>query len=174
MRKVGVHDHLLSAEEARRALSYDSDTGDIVWKEPSSSRLKPGDSAGSVRADGYRKIRVNYHSYYAHRLAWLLYYGEWPEHDIDHVNHDPSDNRISNLRDVTNAENHKNLPKFSCNTSGIPGLSRSYNGVWRGRVYVNRKLHHSGSHVCLGRAVKSLSEVRAKLGFHQNHGQLAA
>lgn len=171
MRGVGIYEHCLSAEQARQALSYDPKTGEIVWRSPASCKMKVGQVAGSVRSDGYRSIRVNYHKYYAHRLAWLLHYGEWPNGDIDHENHDPSDNRIKNLRSVSNAENHKNLPKYRCNKSGIPGIYLSESGTWRARVYMDRKLHHAGTHVCLGRAIKALSNTKLRLGFHSNHGQ---
>lgn len=58
---------------------------------------------------GYRYISFRGRHYYAHRLAWLIVKGEWPKNHIDHINGVKDDNRIANLRDVSSAENHRNM-----------------------------------------------------------------
>ena len=55
-------------------------------------------SSGSLDKDGYVIIKVKGHQFKAHRIAWLLEYGEFPKFEIDHINHDRQDNRIENLR----------------------------------------------------------------------------
>lgn len=69
----------------------------------------------------YRRIKVNGRSYYTHRVVWLLHHGAWPDKDLDHVNGDPLDNRIENLRECTHFENTRNA-------SGWVG--RKYKGVF--------------------------------------------
>jgi hypothetical protein len=81
-----------------------------------------GDLAGSLNR-GYRMIRINGVRYQASRLAWLHIYGCWPTNHIDHINRNPADNRISNLRDVNQTCNMHNAATYSSNTSGHPGVS---------------------------------------------------
>lgn len=54
-------------------------------------------------------MKVGQSQYKAHRVAWLIFHGAWPEGEIDHINGDPSDNRLENLRDVTHRTNTENL-----------------------------------------------------------------
>jgi hypothetical protein len=89
-------------------LNYNSNTGEFIWVKPRSLRLKPGDKAGYINPEGYVEIRFNYKKIKAHRLAWFIYYGKWPKHFIDHINGNPSDNRIKNLREVSSRENSMN------------------------------------------------------------------
>jgi hypothetical protein len=66
-----------------------------------------------------------------HRLAWFLYYGEWAN-EIDHIDGDGLNNKLSNLRSVTRSENSKNHKKKSNNTSGLAGVSfRTDRDLWR-------------------------------------------
>jgi hypothetical protein len=44
----------------------------------------------------------------SHRLAWYLHYGKLPVNSIDHIDGNPSNNKIDNLRDVTSQQNHWN------------------------------------------------------------------
>lgn len=61
--------------------------------------------------DGYIQTRFDGCNFPAHRLAYLLATGVWPTGVVDHVNHDRSDNRIANLRDVSPLENRRNRSK---------------------------------------------------------------
>lgn len=94
--------------EAKRLLSYNPETGVFVWRENRRGRAFAGDEAGSVRADGYRRIGVACRTVWAHRLAWAFVHGAMPAHSIDHINGDPTDNRIANLRDVPARMNSEN------------------------------------------------------------------
>jgi hypothetical protein len=91
-------------------LKYDPITGIITWIKKTSpfSRISIGDIAGWDNGDGYKCIEINGITYKEHRLAWFLYYNKWPENQIDHINGNKSDNRISNLRDVTVSKNNLN------------------------------------------------------------------
>ncbi|WP_395444039.1 HNH endonuclease signature motif containing protein [Caulobacter sp. UC70_42] len=60
----------------------------------------------------------------AHRLAWLLTHGEWPEHEIDHINGDRSDNRLVNLRPATRQQNMINRRMHKSNKLGVKGVTQ--------------------------------------------------
>ena len=118
----------LTAEELRELLHYDQETGIFTRKVSTSNRVKVGAVAGCPGGYGYLLISVHSRLYQAHRLAWLYMYGEWPKGQIDHLNRNRSDNRIANLRDVTQKQNLQNRSKSSTNTSGHPGV------VWHKRI----------------------------------------
>jgi hypothetical protein len=113
---------LVSQSRLRDALNYDPDTG-CFTRKTSAGGFKVGSEAGSVNAvNGYRYISVDRKYYLAHRLAWLYEFGEWPKGSIDHINHVRTDNRITNLRDVTPRQNNLNLSLAANNTSGSSGV----------------------------------------------------
>ena len=115
---------MITQKELKELLHYDPGTGVFVWKNIiTANQKKNGDVAGGYDDKGYIKIRINYKHYLAHRLAWLYVYGEWPSKHLDHINRNPSDNRISNLREATHLENNKNASKRKDNTSGYKGVN---------------------------------------------------
>lgn len=73
--------------------------------------------------DGYLSVRIHGKKYQAHRVIWALYYGEWPEGDIDHRNRRKYDNRIRNMRIASTIENGQNRSVGSNNKSGHVGVS---------------------------------------------------
>ena len=88
-------------------LSYDAATGMVVWLV-NKGIAKAGQVASSVNALGYGRVKINGKSVLAHRLAWALHYGEWPDGAIDHINGIKTDNRLCNLRLATRAQNQQN------------------------------------------------------------------
>lgn len=115
----------LTAERLRELLSYDSETGVFLRVARTSNRIKAGDKAGTRRPDGYLKVSVDGHQFLAHRLAWFYVHGFWPQHQIDHINGDRSDNRIANLRDVPPTLNQQNQRRAHSRnaSSGLLGAS---------------------------------------------------
>lgn len=115
----------LSAERARELFSYDPLTGVLTRKITTSTNAKAGSVAGSPQSNGYLRVRVGPKLHHAHRLAWLLHTGSWPENTIDHINGARSDNRIANLRDLPKAVNNQNRrgPSTRVTRTGLAGVS---------------------------------------------------
>lgn len=121
-------------------ISYDCASGEFKWIETTSNRVKAGSPAGCLKKTGY--VVIGLLGYYsgAHRFAWLLHTGSWPSGEIDHIDGDPSNNRISNLRDVdrqTNCQNIRIAHKTNKST-GMLGVEPIGNR-FRATVWVNGK-----------------------------------
>ena len=137
----------LTVETLRHLLDYNQDTGVFRWRY--NMRTKAiGDVAGrNVR--GYRKISINRESIYAHRLAWLFVYGEWPQGEIDHINRKRDDNRIENLRTATKSQNRHYAGLGKSNRSGFRGVHFSKTDKygkerWRAQIKINGHRIHIG------------------------------
>jgi|SRR5215471_19524433 len=154
----------ISRKTLQELLDYDPDTGAFRWKV-SVSNVKAGTMAGVKRNGEYETIGINSTYYQAHRLAWLHFYGEWPDGIIDHINRDKSDNRISNLRIVTRAENMANSKLNKRNISGINGVTFNKASAYRWKVQVttNGKQHYLGHFFTISAAKEAIERFH-KLG----------
>jgi hypothetical protein len=104
-----------------------------------------------------------------HRLIFALHNGRFPNKDIDHINHNRSDNRPENLREVDKAENNKNYSKYSNNSSGITGVSKK-GKKWQARIQVDKKPIYLGVFNTIEDAASAREEALTSYGFHRNHG----
>ena len=124
---------------------YDRATGILYWRVNRGARARAGDEAGTLRADGYRIVKIGYKLYYAHRIIWCMEMGHWPEHEIDHINGVKDDNRWSNLREATRSQNGRNSKTPKTNTSGYKGVSwYKQKGKYRAKIKHNGKPIHLG------------------------------
>lgn len=146
----------ITLDQINAALSYDKETGGFTWIKPTGRRAKPGDVAGSVWPSGYLAIGVCGQRILAHRLAWFIETGEWPKFDIDHINGNPLDNRIANLRPASRSQNMANTPKRASNTSGVKGVHwSSRSRRWIARVMKDGKQIHLGAFTDISDAAKA-------------------
>lgn len=154
----------------KKCIQYSPTTGIFTWKT-SKGRSKAGTPAGCVNAQGYRYIRIDLVTYKASRIAWMLFYGEDPGANlIDHINRNPADDRISNLRLATRAQNQQNLSVRKDNTSGEKGVmwcrARSQ---WAVMVGANGRRISGGYHKDFDEAVAVARGLRLK-----HHGEFSA
>lgn len=98
-------------------LSYDPLSGNLVFTDTRCGAVEVGQIAG-YNDRGYIRFYHRGRQFQSHRVAWALYYNKWPEHTIDHINRDGTDNRIVNLRDVLQATNNTNKSKYRKGSKG--------------------------------------------------------
>lgn len=107
-------------------------------------RFPADEVAGTTQSGGYRSVSVDGRRYLVHRVIFAMLYGEWPLGQIDHIDGNPSNNRLSNLRDVPPAINSQNQRRPRGQTaSGHLGVSRS-RSRWKAEIKVDGKRHFLG------------------------------
>ena len=159
-------------DQILECIEYDKETGLFRWKRTGRGRVKQGWWQGTLAFNGYIRIQFMKKQYGAHRIAWLLTYGEWPSDQIDHINGIRTDNRIANLRSVNGLENNKNQRKTEKNTSGCVGVSLdSRTNSWAAYVSVENRKRHLGRFKNFSDAVRAREIANTELGFHPNHGR---
>lgn len=144
---------MITAKDVEAVLTYHPETGVFIWKERSSNEMPDqrhrkswnskfaGREAGRISGTGYIQLLIKGKFYYAHRVAWLLMTGSWPEKYIDHINRSKTDNRLINLREATRSENLRNTKMHSDNRSGIKGVSWfPRDRLWRARLNKDGKV----------------------------------
>lgn len=152
---------VITVDRARELLAYDPDTGVLRWRVYRNHNARPGDVAGTD-CRGYRYVFADKKGYIAHRLAWLLHYGEWPSMTIDHIDGNKDNNRIENLRDVSvliNAQNQKRASSKS--KSGVLGVSR-YHNKYKARILIDGKEVYLGLFASIESASDAYQEAKRK------------
>mgnify|MGYP000845458502 FL=1 len=126
----------ITADILREFIHYNPIDGSFTWIKSTYRKGSPERRAGHIsKTTGYLRIKILGQEYQAHRLAWLITYGDWPIGEIDHIDLDKTNNRISNLREATRSQNNQNWPALSNNKSGYKGVSfHSKNGKWASRI----------------------------------------
>jgi hypothetical protein len=170
----------LTQEIIRSLVHYNPDTGDVVWLERSElnapqmvhyakwNNRNAGKIVGTIH-HGYICAPIFGKKYKVHRLIWLYVHGQFPADQIDHINHISDDNRLCNLRAVTNSQNQKNRSKNSNNKSGHNGVYRHKCGKWVVKLHSKGKHNYAGIYTDLDEAIRVRDKLKRKLGFHHNH-----
>lgn len=169
-------------QDAIRLFDYNSLTGVLSWKpreylsektpvEKMWDKRFSGKPVGAPH-NGYIRFGIGSRLYLAHRVIWLMQYGEWPD-VIDHVDGDRSNNKIENLRSVTRPENSLNRRLPKSNRSGVIGVhwcTRS--GKWAAAIKKNGHTKHVGYFDDINDAKEARLAAQALSGFHKNHGNI--
>lgn len=173
-----------------QCLAYDGETGTLIWK-PRTADMFVNGQAGVKRWNtnnagkpasfkfgplGYRALRITENgralTYLAHRVIWKLVHGSDPKGDIDHINGDPSDNRIANLRDVPHRRNIQNSARAKNNASGRTGVFwHTRDQRWQACIKIKGQNTYIGSFRDIADAIAARKAAEAANGFHENHGR---
>ncbi len=130
----------LTASQAREIFTYEPDTGLFYWRHPAYRRniYKP---AGCPDVKGYLQVGINGKTFKLHRIAWLMSYESWPLGQIDHIDGNKDNNRLSNLREATQTLNQENRRSPQSNNKiGILGVSLcKKTGKYKSQIQVNNE-----------------------------------
>lgn len=144
-------------------LTYEPALGFLFWRRDVGSSAKAGEVAGWLHNRGYWAVSIDGRNYLAHRVAWLITTGGWPHSQIDHINGNRLDNRRSNLREVTNAENAQNKRRArSDNKSGVIGV-RQLRQKWQARIMVAGKAKCLGTYATKDQAAAAYIDCKRQL-----------
>lgn len=174
----------ISIETLRNLLRFEPEAGLIFWRHrPVSMFTSPSYAArwntrfagrrtfNTITHNGYQQGVILRKILYAHRVMWAGVFGSWPD-TIDHINGDRADNRITNLRSVSQQENLRNQSLRADNSSGVVGVNwHSQNGRWRAAITVAGKSLHLGCFDSIEAAASAREDASRKFGFHPNHGR---
>lgn len=174
----------VTLEIVREFLRYNPETGDLFWRERDRKWFAnkraftrwnndhAGKIAGTKKSDGYIAVKLNGKQIPHHRLAWAIFYGNWPKYEIDHINGARDDNRIANLRDVNRTANGRNLCLFKTNTTGHTGVyfnRQSRN--WYTQIKKNGRMKHLGVFKSKLEAANARKKAEQDMGYHGDHGK---
>jgi hypothetical protein len=138
-------------EILERHFYYNAETGVFVNKINKSSNARKTQKAGVIRPDGYVHLAINNDVYYAHRIAWSMFYREAPPPIIDHIDRNPSNNRISNLRAVSMSLNMLNTGNASIRRRGQK---------WAARIKVDYKERYLGTFKTKNEAINAYNDAK--------------
>lgn len=154
----------LTPDRLRNLLRYDPITGLFMWLVSRGRKAKAGQQAGIINDEGYVAIKIDGVTYKGHRLAFFYVNGAWPDPEADHENGIRHDNRWTNLREATHAENMQNIAMPSTNTSGHIGVCwHVLRKKWQVSIRVDGVLHHVGYFMLFDDAVDAYKAARLRL-----------
>lgn len=143
------------------SVRYDPETGELFWKErPDSHFASEGycrrwnarfvgqPAFASINGAGYKHGSFSGSYFLAHRVAYLVHTGDWPECEIDHTDRNRTNNKWDNLRDATAAENKVNRPKVPGCKSMHVGVSQTPSGGWVAYLASRGNHKHLGTYGC--------------------------
>jgi len=174
-------------DDLHNMLTYDAGSGILTWKPrsveyfcaPKYQKIWNKNFAGKpalnmLSAEGYRVGKIQSISFFAHRVIWAMVYSEWPSDQIDHINGIKSDNRIPNLRIVSNLTNQRNQSLPAHNTSGVMGVTWDKESrKWKAQIRVGPRNYNLGRFADIDDAAAARKAADDRYGFHPNHGRAA-
>lgn len=166
-----------TADRLRELLHYDRETGVFTWRADAGrgGRIAAGSIAGGVSGSGgYILIWIDGKKRSAHRLAWLYVTGNWPTKWLDHRNAVRTDNRFSNLREATPAQNNQNIQarRSDC-SSGVRGVTWvADRKKWRAVIVVAGRQRHLGHFDSITEATAARAAAKSVAHpFSNPHGE---
>ena len=143
-----------SQERLNQLFRYDN--GRLFWKVKLSNAVDITKEAGTLKVDGYRRIAVNQVTLYTHRFIYIMFLGDIPDGQIiDHIDENPFNNKIENLRSLTRVQNIMRVSK------GYSWYKRY--GKWRASIGYMRKCIFLGYYETKEEAREKYLEARMLL-----------
>lgn len=174
----------LNQTRLRELFDYNQLTGEFVFRERAAHEFATpraaaifktkclGKTAGWRHAAGYVAIKIDAGTYLAHRLAWLWVTGDWPTEEIDHINGNRADNRLTNLRAVSKLENSHNQSLRVTNKSGATGVFfETRRQRWLATILNQGKATHLGYFQTFDEACAARKGAEKVLKFARGHGK---
>lgn len=181
---------LPAPEELRQLLRYEPETGKLFWRQRGlewfahgkqgaerhckswNRRFAGKEAFTATHNQGYKDGHVSSCHLLAHRVIWAIVTGEWPINDVDHKDNDKSNNRWSNLRPATNAQNMQNKRVRKDSGTGLKGVSRyGTGGKYQAQIRAGNEIHRLGvfadpidAKAAYDKAAKELHGEYANLG----------
>ena len=163
---MAASDSSLTQQRLTELFEYDPHAGQFIRKTSSGTRWRAGQIAGTFDKNKYRQIKIDGKVYKEHRLVWLYVYGVWPDGEIDHIDRNPNNNKLSNLRTVSRKENAENIAVHKDNVSKFKGVTfDKRKSVWFARIMHNKVAYHLGTYKSPEEA--SLAYIKAAKRFHR-------
>lgn len=168
-------DLVLSSVDLHALFEYKD--GNLYWKVSAGGpkngpgTCKPGDIAGTTHPSGYKSVRINNVMIKQHRVIFMMFFNRVPKF-IDHIDGDPSNNRIENLREASASENVWNTKKGASNNSGIKGVCwHKRRNKWMASCAIHKRIRHVGYFDDVAEAAKAVVAFRQRWhGEFANHG----
>ena len=159
---------MLTYEEVTELLEYRPDVGGscLVWKKKAAKNTIIGSRAGCWDGSSYGRwfVRIRKKLYRAHRVVWLLNTGNWPTNQIDHIDGNPYNNAIANLRECNQSENNQNMVSHKNATSEHIGVCFDRTRKkWMASIAVYGKNKYLGRFDNEQDAIKAYREAKAQL-----------
>jgi hypothetical protein len=156
-------------EYLKSIFTLNSETGELLWKVSNCHSVKVGSIAGALKPEGYRIVEIHNKGYMYHRIIYAIHHGEHPIGVIDHIDGDNSNNKPSNLRLASAAQNAHNRKKQSDNSSGHKNVYWSKKKEkWNVRIGAFGKSYYCGTFLLIEDAINVAREQRKVL-----HGEFA-
>lgn len=132
-----------------------------------------GRKSGGVYGNGYIYVSIGNKAYLAHRIIYEMRHGEIPQGmQVDHIDHNRTNNADSNHRLVSHKQNGRNIKKKITNSSGFTGVCWDNRRCkWLAYIMISGKHKHLGYFNNIEDAVCARKEAEIKFGFHNNHGK---
>lgn len=175
----------ITPELCRQLLRYEPETGKLFWLPRPlalfsdtrsfrtwNSRFADAEAFINQAANGYRQGTLSGVVCLAHRVAWAIHHGAWPNGQIDHINGERDDNRMSNLRDVSRSINQRNRTRNPRNSSGANGVYLDRRrGLWVAEINIDGGRAYLGSFLDIDDARAARCKAERLHGYTLRHGQ---
>lgn len=167
---MAASNSILSTVDLHSLFEYKD--GELYWKTPAGGNgcVKVGSKAGTTHKNGYKSVKIKDVMVKNHRVIFMMFHGYLPD-IVDHIDGNPSNNRIENLREATSSQNLYNSKKHK-GKDGVKGVCwHKIKNKWIASCSVNGSLKHVGYFENKEDAEQAVKDFRVlHHGDFANHG----